>query len=57
MSKTIQIAFYFRTFKALFVSGCDQVERRGELVEFMFGFVYLKLWVQMGERIAKLFST
>jgi len=57
VSKTIQIAFYFRTFKALFVSGCDQVERRGELVEFMFGFVYLKLWVQMGERIAKLFST
>ena len=23
VSKTIQIAFYFRTFKALFVFGCD----------------------------------
>jgi len=41
--KTLQIAFYFCTFKALFVYGCDQGGGRGERVEFMFGFVYLKL--------------
>jgi len=29
MSKTIQIAFYFRTFKALLFSGCDQGGWRG----------------------------
>jgi len=56
MPKTIQIAFYFRTFKEFFVSGCDQGGGRGEREEFMFGFVYLKVWVRMGERSGKLFS-
>ena len=43
MPKKIQITFYFRTFKALFVYGCDQGKGRGERVEFMFGSVYLKV--------------
>jgi len=57
MSKTIQITFYFRTFKALFVFGCDQGGERGERVKFMFGSVNLKVWVRMGERSGKLFSS
>jgi len=57
MSKTIQIAFYFRTFKALLFFGCDQGGGRGERVELMFGSVNLKVCVQMGERNGKLFSS
>jgi len=47
--KDDQIPFYFRTLKALFVSECDQGGGRGERVKFMFGSVYLKVWVRMGE--------
>ena len=57
MSKMIQIAFHFRTFKALFLFGCDKGGWRDEHVEYMFGSVYLKVWVRMGERIENLFSS